>query len=146
MKSFYLCVCALFSLSAFSQNIESKSYLGRSEGKLLNGDGSPVKNLFLDLIKLSPHKKSKKIPVNMGEYLIIAKTGNSNIQTKHLNVSLSPGSIAIITKGDKFRLENRSEKDNFYYLMHCEAKDQNAGSVTAHSFCKVLGKYSVLCA
>ena len=49
----------------------------------------------------------------------------------------TPGSIAMITQGDRFRLFNPTSTEVSYYLMNYIAKDPMSGSDTASSFVRL---------
>lgn len=117
-----------------AQMIESKSYNGNQPGIILHGESKPMKNLSLELIKLSSNKKSNQIKVKTGEYLVLAKSGVSSITSNQITADLTPGSIALITHNDAFKIKNNGLGESSYYLMALTAKDSNNGSDTARSF------------
>lgn len=137
MKNYIKLIFILYSYSVYGQMIESKSYPGNTPGLILQGEAKPMKNLTLRMAILKPNEKSKKTKVKAGEYLILAKSGITSIISDKVSGELTPGSIAMITQGDRFRLFNPSSTEVSYYLMNYVAKDPMSGSDTASSFVRL---------
>lgn len=137
MKYYFLFPFLFQFILSFSQLIPSGSYPGNTPGIIINGESTPMKNISVQLITLNPNSKSKKIKANKGEYLILAKSGTVSITSDQINAVLTPRSVAVICKGDKFRIENKGVEKANYYIQYLSAKNAQAGTDTAKSLVRL---------
>ncbi len=129
-----LCLCIRV---CGQRHIASNVYRGDQAGILYEGANVPMKYMKLELVKLASGKTIKVNTKSM-EHVIISKSGSPYLSSKQLNHTLTPGSVAVMTKGNKYKILNLNQHaEDWYYVFSYIAKDPSKGSDTATSFVRL---------
>ncbi|MBK9930100.1 MAG: cupin domain-containing protein [Saprospiraceae bacterium] len=138
MKNIFVLLAFLFlSQVIYGQKILSNVYAATSPGIILHGENNPMKYFQLELIQLAPNKKYKK-KTRTTEHLILAKSGSPLLTSGTIHNILTPTSMAMIVKGQKYQMTNTSSQDAWFYVLSYEGRDPSKGSDTAKSFVRLV--------
>lgn len=122
MRYIYSLVLCLSLFSAWAQTrIQSNVYPGKQPGILFHGEATAVKHMTLELIEVKGNKSFKKA-IHHKEGVVFIKRGSANIQLGGIKETLTPGSVALITLGEKFKLKNTGDSPAEFYLLSYESK------------------------
>jgi (S)-ureidoglycine aminohydrolase len=123
-----------FIVPCFGQgNIRANVYSGQKAGVLFEGSNNPMSRFKVELIKLNPGK-SLTYNTKSGEHFIISKTGTPHIRGTSIDASLTPRSVAVMTKHNTYKIKNDAASEEWFYMISYQAKDQSKGSDTTSSF------------
>lgn len=128
-----LCFYCLIVPCFAQRNIKSNVYRGDKAGVLFEGSNNPMSHFKAEIIKIGPGKTIKSNTTSH-EHFIISKYGSPWISTSKLNDTLSPRSIAVLTKNTKYSIRNRSASDQLVYRISYLGKNPSMGSDSASSF------------
>ena len=138
MKNIPILLAFLFlSQVIYGQKILSNVYAATSPGIILHGENNPMKYFQLELIQLAPNKRYKK-KTHTTEHLILAKSGSPLLTSGTIHNILTPTSLAMIVKGQKYQMKNTSAQDAWFYVLSYEDRDPSKGSDTAKSFVRLV--------
>lgn len=137
MRYFYAILIYLTSFNLQAQSsISSNVYSGQKPGLLFQGEATVLQNVKFELIQSKANKTYKKAFKN-NEGVIFIKTGSAEIQTNHFSKTLTPGSIALISQGDKLNLKSPDPNPVEFYLFSYTSKNPINLGDTAASFVRV---------
>ncbi|MEO5582173.1 MAG: cupin domain-containing protein [Saprospiraceae bacterium] len=128
-----LCCYFLLGPCVGQGNIKANLYPGNKSGILFDGSNNPMVHFKAEIIRLGPGKTIKS-NTRSHEHFIISKSGSPWISTKTLNDTLSPRSIAVLTKNTKYSIRNKSASEQWFYQISYLAKDPSKGNDSATSF------------
>ena len=137
MRYFILLILCLKVCSFNAQSsINSNVFSGQMPGMLFQGDATAVKNVTFELLKNSTNRTYKK-SFKKHEGIVFIKKGSAEIQTNTFSKTLTSGSIALISQGDKLKLKSTADNPvEFYLFSYRSISPINQGD-TATSFARV---------
>lgn len=137
MRSFYLLMFCLSGLYLNAQTtIPSNVYPGQKQGMIFRGEATVIKEVSFELLQTKGNKSYKKAFKNK-EGVVFIKRGNANVQWTGNSKTLTRGSIALITAGDKLKLKSTSDAPVEFYLFSYRSKSPMPPCDTCSSFARV---------
>lgn len=130
--------CIFICIDMYGQaNIQSQVYEGDMPGTLFEGTTHSMKYMKLELVKLVAGASIKSKTKSL-EHVIIVKSGAPVISSRLLHTVMTPGSLAVMTKGNSYKIKKGLQnQEDLYYIFSYQTKDPAKAADTATSFIRL---------